>query len=106
MDSGPIVGIPDSPIDSLTLSLYRLSVDIHRQIVFSNDAYRSIADIYDKVCISIGSMLIRVQPMKFPFGNVETLYTPHTDTFRFLKELRLLQSKIFHQPLYLLSCYW
>lgn len=36
------------------------------------DAYKPIADIHDRVFVfPVGFVLIRIQLMRFPFGNIE-----------------------------------
>lgn len=60
IDSGPIINMPDPPIGSLAPVLHYLHANLHKQIVLSDDAYRFIADTYDKVHVKIaGFVLIR-----------------------------------------------
>lgn len=47
--SGHIIEMSDPPIDSLALLLHRLHVNLRIQIVFSDNAYRSIAYTHDIV---------------------------------------------------------
>lgn len=49
--------------------------NIRRQIILSDDAYKSIRDTHDRVQVFlVGSVLIRLQPVRFLFGNIEVLH--------------------------------
>lgn len=74
--SGHIVDMPDPSTDSLVPLLHRLYTNIYRQIVFSNNAYSSIANTHDRVQIlTVRSVQIRAQPTRLPSGNAKVLHT-------------------------------
>lgn len=94
IEPGPIVDKPNPFLRSLASLLHRLHVNLCRQNVFSNDTYRSIIDTHDRVQIFLAeSVLIRVQLVKFPFGNVEVLHTRRTNLFSFLQEFVMVPSE-------------
>lgn len=76
--------MPNLPIASLASLLYRLHASLCMQIIFSNDAYMYITGAHDRVQIFIaGYMLIKIQPTRFPFRNIEVIHTHCTNSFMF-----------------------
>lgn len=56
----------DLHIGSLVSLLHHLSVKINGKSVFSNDIYKSITDIYDKVHVfSVEALLLELIPRVF-----------------------------------------
>lgn len=100
--------MPNPPIDSLASLLspfqlpikYCLRAKFRRQIIFSDDTYRFIADVHNRVQVfSIGAVLIMVYPKRFLSRNVKVLHTSRASSFRFSQKIDMTASKLDIPPI-------
>lgn len=84
IDSSPVLSMPDLPLGSLVPFLHCLRPDLHRQIEFSENAYRSNADAHGRVhVLTIGSVQLRFNSRGSLLENIEVFHTQSTNPLRF-----------------------